>query len=56
VAPIHWSHADVKNWLRGVCKGAVANAAERLSRTIDGRALVRMNEIMLRNTLSGGEP
>lgn len=56
VAPIHWSHADVKNWLRRVCKGAVANAAERLSRTIDGRVLVRMNELMLRNTLSGGDP
>jgi hypothetical protein len=56
VAPVHWSHADVKSWLKRVCKGAVADAAERLSRTMDGRALVRMNEMMLRNTLSGGDP
>ena len=48
-APVHWSHEEVKQWLRSTKKGAFASVAEKVAPSVDGRALVRMTEAMLVN-------
>lgn len=55
VAPVHWTHEDVQKWMQRVCKGEFASKSERVPRTVNGRALVRMTAPQLAS-LVGGSP
>eukprot|EP00238_Polyblepharides_amylifera_P003666 CAMPEP_0196582298 /NCGR_PEP_ID=MMETSP1081-20130531/38544_1 /TAXON_ID=36882 /ORGANISM="Pyramimonas amylifera, Strain CCMP720" /LENGTH=216 /DNA_ID=CAMNT_0041902823 /DNA_START=18 /DNA_END=668 /DNA_ORIENTATION=+ len=49
VAPVHWTNEDVIEWLMKVRKGTFSHLVDNIPSSINGRALVRLTEVMLAN-------
>jgi hypothetical protein len=52
VKPINWTAEDVREWLKGLKRGAFREYAYGLPGDINGRAIVRMNKAAIAQVLS----
>lgn len=54
IAPVKWSHDDVRSWFASAAKGAFESV--KVPSTLTGSQFVRMTPLVLKNMCNGDEP